>query len=90
VDPSRLIQKKAVAKCTPGNFYNRQNWDDLINRTLNANDLIKSNAPHISRKQNENLKRTKRMLEPDLQEQQVANKIVGCQKKLLGNGVQTY
>jgi hypothetical protein len=79
-----------MSKYTPGNFYNRQNWDDLINRTINANDLINPKAQSDSRKLNENLKRTKRTLEPHLQEEADTSKIVGCQKKLLNNGNQTY
>ena len=54
-----------------------------MNRTLQANDLIKGSAYHQSRKQNENLHRTKRMLEPNLQEEidVLGNKITGCAKK---------
>ena len=55
-----------MAKCVPGNFYNRQNWSDLISRTINANDLINPQAQCDSRKNNENLKRTKQTMEPDL------------------------
>lgn len=65
-----------------------------MNRTLQANDLIKGSAYHQSRKQNENLHRTKRMLEPNLQEEidVLGNKITGCAKKEVPttNNVQTF
>lgn len=88
----RLFQSKMPSKCTPANVYNPQSWQDLISRTLNANDLVRGSAIHPSRKQHENLKRTKKVLEPQLQDEVdvLGNKITGCKKKVLNNGGQTF
>ena len=83
-DQSRLAQKKSRAKFTPANIYNPQTWQDLISKTLDANDMVKGGAAHKSRRQNECLAKTKRILIPDLQDEVdcKGNKITGCIKKL--------
>lgn len=88
----RLFQSKIPSECTPANVYNPQSWQDLISRTLNANDLVKGGAIHPVRKQQESLKQTKKVLEPHLQDEVnvMGNKITGCKKKVLSSGVQTY
>lgn len=88
----RLFQGKIPAKCAPANVYNPQSWQDLISRTLNANDLVKGGAIHPSRKRQENLKQTKQVLEPHLQDEVdvMGNKITGCTKKVIVNGAQTF
>lgn len=50
---------------------------------MTANQLIKTDAISKKRYQNENLKRTKRILQPELQEpvDVLNNKITGCSKK---------
>tara|TARA_B110000305_G_C18921207_1_gene395219 strand:+ start:244 stop:579 length:336 start_codon:yes stop_codon:yes gene_type:complete len=83
IDHKKLTQKKAPSKFTPYNINNSHTWEEMIERTMQANDLVNSNAIHSKRQQNENLKKTKRMLEPDLQEEVnvLGNKITGCAKK---------
>lgn len=88
----RMFQSKIPSQCTPANVYNPQTWQDLISRTLNANDLIRGSAIHPSRKQQDNLKRTRKVLEPQLQDEVdvLGNKITGCKKKVLNKGGQTF
>lgn len=88
----RLFQAKIVPHCAPANVYNPQSWQDLISRTLDANELVKGGAIHPSRKRRENLKQTKQVLEPHLQAEVdvMGNKITGCTKRVLSSGVQTY
>ena len=83
-----MFQSKIPSQCTPANVYNPQSWQDLISRTLNANDLVKGSAIHPSRKQQENLQRTKKVLEPRLQDEVdvMGNTITGCTKKAFKNG----
>ena len=55
----------------------------MIARTMTANQLIRTDAIAEKRYKNENLKRTKRILQPELQEpvDVLNNKITGCTKK---------
>lgn len=78
-----LLQHKQTAIYTPVTITKKQTWEDMIARTMTANQLIKTDAISKKRYQNENLKRTKRILQPELQEpvDVLNNKITGCSKK---------
>ena len=40
--PSKVVQSKRKASCAQTNYYANQNWDQLIAKTLDINDITKS------------------------------------------------
>lgn len=59
---------------------------------MTANELVKNNTVHSNRIKNENLKKTKQVLEPQLQDEVnvMGNTITGCVKKRINDGEQTF
>ena len=39
-------EEKPKAKCAPINYYNPQSWEQMLQRTLTVNDLVKAKPGH--------------------------------------------
>ena len=93
IDHSLLTQKKAPSMHMPVTLTKPQNWEDLMARTLDANCMINPGSNCNQRRLKENLYKTKRTLQPELQPTVncLNNKITGCVRGISKQtGHQTY
>jgi hypothetical protein len=63
----KLFQGKMAASCKPAELGVRQNWGDMIERTLTTNDLLAGSVYSKSRLKNERLERTRGTIQPEMQ-----------------------